>query len=72
MIANPTLIEHIDVLYRKGFNIIPVNAFKKALVKWKEWQNKAIPQEVYEKWKRDGLFQNRICNNYWKDLERSL
>ena len=58
MITNPTVIEYVDVLYRKGFNIIPVNSMKKPLVTWKEWQNKkAIPQEVFEKWKSDGLFK---------------
>ena len=69
MITNPTVIEYVDVLYRKGFNIIPVNAFKKPLVKWKECQNKAIPQEVYEKWKRDGLFKTGfaiITGRIWR------
>ncbi|MDN5868287.1 MAG: bifunctional DNA primase/polymerase, partial [Candidatus Nitrosocosmicus sp.] len=46
--------------YNLGFNIIPIYSKSKRprLKTWKEWQDKAIPSEVYEKWKKDGLFYN--------------
>ncbi|HEX6671462.1 MAG TPA: bifunctional DNA primase/polymerase, partial [Nitrososphaeraceae archaeon] len=45
--------------YTVGSNIIPIKFKQKKphLSTWKEWQNKAIPVEVYEKWKKDGLFK---------------
>ena len=45
MITNPTVIEYFDVLYRKGFNIIPVNAFKKPLVNGKNVKIKRYPKK---------------------------
>lgn len=64
-----TLLVHIDSLFRNGFNIIPVNSIKKPLVTWKEWQDKAIPENVFEKWKRDGLFKTGfaiITGRLWR------
>jgi hypothetical protein len=54
---NAFINDIVDNLFELGFNVIPVNSMKKPLVTWKEWQNKAISKEVFEKWKRDGLFK---------------
>jgi Bifunctional DNA primase/polymerase, N-terminal len=65
----PSIQEHIESLFKEGFNIIPVNSQKKPLVTWKEWQNKAIPEEVFEKWKNDGLFRTGfaiITGSIWR------
>jgi hypothetical protein len=45
--------------YSQGFNIIPIQyRLKKPIIPWKEWQNKAIPTDVFEVWKKEGLFKN--------------
>ncbi len=64
-----SIIEYIDFLFKEGYNIIPVNSMKKPLVIWKEWQNKAIPEEVFKKWKSDGLFKTGfaiITGRFWR------
>ncbi len=45
--------------YSLGINIIPIRyKSKRPLIPWKEWQNKTIPIETYERWKKEGLFKN--------------
>lgn len=45
--------------YYLGVNVIPVISNTddpRPIVKWKEFQNIAIPEEVHTQWKNDGLF----------------
>ncbi|WP_458718827.1 bifunctional DNA primase/polymerase [Candidatus Nitrosocosmicus sp. R] len=45
--------------YTIGVNIIPaVSTNKIPKVKWTEWQDKPIPDEVYEDWKKSGDFND--------------
>ena len=45
-----------------GVNVIPANTRKKETYEsWKEWQDKAIPQEVHDEWKVSGAFNNGIA-----------
>ena len=54
------LISYIDFwFYIIGVNIIPIRfRSKQPIVSWEQWQNEAIPEELYEKWKNGGLFDN--------------
>ncbi len=64
-----SILEYINSLFKQGFNVIPVNSMKKPLVTWKEWQNKAIPEKVFQKWKTDGLFNTGfaiITGRFWR------
>lgn len=48
--------------YSIGVNVIPADTKKKKTwVKWSEWQDKPIPEEVYEQWKSEGQFNNGIA-----------
>ncbi|MDN5866822.1 MAG: bifunctional DNA primase/polymerase [Candidatus Nitrosocosmicus sp.] len=53
-----------------GMNIIPVDSRnKKPLVNWKEWQTKTIPIEMFEQWKKEGLFDKGfgiITGRIWR------
>lgn len=55
--------------YEIGVNVIPANTkYKKPIVTWTEWQDKPIPVELHEQWKRDGTFRNGIavvCGKVW-------
>jgi putative DNA primase/helicase len=43
--------------YYIGANVIPANSFgKTSIVKWKGYQNAAIPESVHELWKEEGKF----------------
>lgn len=45
--------------YQMGINLIPMDSRnKRPLVNWKEWQDKVIPNEIFEKLKNEGLFKN--------------
>ena len=51
----------IDFWYDLGLNIIPIHSKgKQSIITWKEWQDKDIPKELYEKWKRNE-FANNNC-----------
>ena len=52
----------IDLLYDLGLNVIPIySKGKQCMVTWKEWQDKAIPNELYEKWKRNEFVNNNCA-----------
>lgn len=60
-----------------GVNVIPANTkYKKPIVAWTEWQDKAIPLEIHEQWKREDKFKNGmavIAGMVWhNDLKRGL
>ena len=45
--------------YEIGVNVIPANTkYKKPIVAWTEWQDRAIPKELHEQWKREKQFDN--------------
>ena len=45
-----------------GVNVIPANTRKKETYEsWKEWQDKPIPQELHDRWKTSGAFDNGIA-----------
>ena len=57
-----------------GANVIPANTRqKKPTVNWKQWENKAIPKEQHELWKKQGAFNEgmaiiagKVWHNYAK------
>ena len=52
----------IDLLYDLGLNVIPIySKGKLCMVTWKEWQDKAIPKELYEKWKKNEFVNNNCA-----------
>ncbi len=45
-----------------GVNVIPANTkYKKPIVAWTEWQDKPIPKELHEQWKREKIFENGMA-----------
>jgi hypothetical protein len=51
----------IDLWYGLGLNVIPIySKSKQCMGTWKEWQDRAIPEELYEKWKKNE-FANNNC-----------
>ncbi|CAN5776192.1 hypothetical protein BH23THE1_BH23THE1_18030 [soil metagenome] len=45
--------------YTIGVNVIPASSMNKIpKVKWTEWQDKPIPDEVYDDWKKSGAFHD--------------
>lgn len=55
-----SIYDNLDYFYyQMGINVIPTDSQnKRPLVNWKEWQNKVIPNDFYEKWKDNDLFKN--------------
>ena len=53
----------IDLWYDYlGLNVIPIYfKGKQCMVPWKEWQDKAIPEELYEKWKKNEFVNNNCA-----------
>jgi Bifunctional DNA primase/polymerase, N-terminal len=53
-----------------GVNVIPAQTrAKKIFVEWKQWQNQPIPDEVHERWKSEGKFNDGmaiICGKVWR------
>jgi hypothetical protein len=48
--------------YDLGLNIIPIRfKSKQSLILWGEWQDKTIPKELYEKWKKKGFVNNNCA-----------
>jgi hypothetical protein len=53
--------------YQIGVNVIPSNTENKTTyVKWSEWQDKPIPEELHNSWKEQGAFSQG--NNSSKSL----
>lgn len=45
-----------------GMNVIPADTANKITnVRWKEWQDKPIPKEQHEKWKRENAFSKGMA-----------
>lgn len=43
--------------YEAGMNVVPANTMQKlTYVKWGEWENKPIPEELHNEWKAQGAF----------------
>ena len=43
-------------------NIIPIRfKSKQSLISWREWQDKIIPKEVYEEWKKKEFVNNNCA-----------
>ena len=48
--------------YEIGVNVIPAQTRKKTTyIKWTLWQDKPIPEDMYENWKRTGAFRHGIA-----------
>lgn len=48
--------------YEIGVNVIPANTkYKKPIVAWTEWQDRPIPKELHEQWKREKQFENGMA-----------
>ena len=48
--------------YEVGVNVIPANTkYKKPIVAWTEWQDRPIPKELHEQWKREKQFDNGMA-----------
>src|SRR5215469_831805 len=49
--------------YDIGINVIPWNKGegRSNKVSWHEWQDKPIPQELHDQWKRDDIFKDGIA-----------
>jgi hypothetical protein len=63
-IANPNTINEWADWWRNqiGVNVIPaISKDKTPIVKWKQFQDKPIPQEVHDQWKEQGLFDNGMA-----------
>lgn len=76
--SNRTIEQWADFWrYEIGVNVIPANTkYKKPIVQWTEWQDKPIPKETHEKWKREGTFKNGmaiIAGKVWHNsIKRGL
>jgi bifunctional DNA primase/polymerase-like protein/primase-like protein len=53
----------LDYLYYdQGFNIIPIIfKYKQPSIFWKEWQEKEIPKETFERWKKKEFVGNNFA-----------
>lgn len=48
--------------YQIGVNVIPADTRRKITYEtWSEWQDKPIPQELHDEWKKSGAFNNGIA-----------
>jgi hypothetical protein len=61
--------------YRIGVNVIPADTKNKAIyIKWSEWQDMPIPEELYNKWKDQNMFSNGmavILGKVWHNKQKS-
>jgi hypothetical protein len=61
--------------YNIGVNVIPADTKKKAIYeKWSEWQDSQIPEEIHNKWKKEGAFTKGIAvilGKVWYNKEKS-
>jgi hypothetical protein len=55
--------KEIDFWYSDlGLNVLPIHfKSKQSLILWKEWQDKVIPKEVYEEWKKKEFINNNCA-----------
>jgi hypothetical protein len=63
--------------YEVGMNVIPADTKnKKPKVEWKHLQNKPIPTDLYNYWKREGMFKDGmmiITGKVWhNNLKKEL
>ena len=58
-----------------GLNIIPADTQnRETRIPWREWQNKAIPQELHDKWKSESAFSKGmaiILGKVWHKQDKS-
>ena len=58
-------INHSEIdywFYTIGANVIPVDSKNKIpTTDWKIWQDKPIPNESFERWKKEGRYNNGIA-----------
>jgi P4 family phage/plasmid primase-like protien len=48
--------------YFIGVNVIPVDSHeKRPIVKWKPWQNRSLPEDLFGNWKLKGLFHKGLA-----------
>jgi hypothetical protein len=59
--------------YNIGVNLIPANTKQKETYEsWKEWQDKPIPEELHDEWKKSGAFDRGmavILGKTWHNSE---
>jgi hypothetical protein len=63
----------IEYWYNQVLNIIPIQfKNKNALISWEVWQDKIIPKDIYEKWKKDYKNCNWtiITGNNWRGIDQ--
>lgn len=75
MLSFEEIDKHLDYFFFEvGANVIPVESTtKRPKVEWKEWQNRSIPEELYEHWKRNGDFRAGyavITGKLWRGIHR--
>jgi hypothetical protein len=60
--------------YNIGVNVLPANSKnKRPIVYWKEWQDKPIPEEIHNQWKKQGKFSEAITiipGKVWHNEEK--
>ena len=59
--------------YKIGTNVIPANTkIKKAnlIDTWTPWQTNSIPEDIFQGWKDEGLFENRYGDHTWQSMAR--
>jgi hypothetical protein len=58
--------------YQIGVNVLPARG-KRPLIPWKEWQNKPIPEDMHNQWKKQGAYSKGIAvfpGKVWHKHER--
>ena len=54
--------EWADYWRSNGINVLPADTRTKRInEKWLEWQDKPIPKEKHENWKKNGSFNNGLA-----------
>ena len=59
-----------DLFYVKGLNIFPRDTEKATYETWSDYKDDAIPNELYEEWKRNGRFAKGIVLMLGKTFRR--
>jgi Bifunctional DNA primase/polymerase, N-terminal len=61
--------------YQIGVNVIPADTRNKAIYgKWREWQDRHIPEELHNGWKSENKFSNGmavISGKVWHNKQKS-
>ena len=58
--------------YQIGVNVLPAKR-KRPLVQWKQWQNKPMPEDMHNQWKKQGAFAEGISivpGKVWHNKEK--